>query len=267
MNKKIVAGLFIAAAFTGATANANAASASVWDSAQPEIFSKSQTGFNDVPFQQYVQKEGLAIANSGQFKLDISKLNLKYDHNVSIFFINEGAGYRNQLAYTSKGATKQEGLLFKDISCTGTGCANDWGGEALKFGDGVKMGTIKGGSQIDFQLRANGLNRGTDSYIFGTQAAQNADGLQHVVAYAIENTPYLLMGFEDLYGTGGTDQGKFGEKSDRDFNDTVFVVDIGMKNAKDFMGKDVPEPSVVLSLVGLGTAAALKLRRRNGGNV
>jgi Domain of unknown function (DUF4114)/PEP-CTERM motif len=266
MNNKIIASLFIAATLTNVTVNANAASASVWDSAQPTIFSKSQTKFNDVPFQKYVQKEGVAIPNSGQFKLDPSKLNLKYDHNVSAFFINEGAGYRNQLAYTSKGATNGTGLLFKDVACAGAGCVGNWGGNTLKLGDGVKMGTIKGGSQLDFQLRANGLNRGTNSYIFGTQNSQNPDGLQHVVAYAIENTPYLLMGFEDLYGSGKTAQGKFGEKSDRDFNDTVFVVDVGMKNVKAFMGKDVPEPSIVLSLVGLGTAAALKLRRRNGEN-
>jgi hypothetical protein len=69
------------------------------------------------------------------------------------------------------------------------------------------------------------------------------------------------MGFEDLYGSGTSGQGKFGERSDRDFNDTVFIVDIGKKNVDAFLGQDVPEPSIMLSLLGLSAAGALKLRR------
>lgn len=264
MNKQFFSGLFfVAASLAGMTAQASSASAnSVWDMPQPQILSKSQTGFDDAPFQKYVQKEGLAIQNSGQFKLDPTKLALKYDHNVSTYFINEGAGYRNQLAFNATGSTNTQGLVFKDISCAGAGCAGAWGGNALKFGDGVKLGTIKGGSQLDFSLRADGLNRGNDAYIFGTKDAANPDKLQHVVAYAIEGTGYLLMGFEDLYGTGRYAQGKFGEVSDRDFNDTIFVVDVGKKNVDAFLGKDVPEPSVVLSLLGLTAAGVLKRRRQ-----
>ncbi|MBD2325466.1 DUF4114 domain-containing protein [Alkalinema sp. FACHB-956] len=264
MNKKFFTGLFVVtASLAGMTVQASSASAnSVWDMPQPQILSKSQTGFNDAPFQKYVQQEGLAIQNSGQFKLDPTKLSLKYDYNVSTYFINEGAGYRNQLAFSSTGTTATQGVIFKDISCSGAGCAGSWGGNALKFGDGVRLGTIKGGSQLDFSLRADGLNRGNDAYIFGTKDAANPDKLQHVVAYAIKDTGYLLMGFEDLYGTGRSRQGKFAEVSDRDFNDTIFVVDVGKKNVDAFLGKDVPEPSVVLSLLGLTAAGALKGRRR-----
>ena len=164
----------------------------------------------------------------------------------------------NQLAFTSAGKTQTEGLLFKDISCAGTGCVGAWGGDALKLGDGVKVGEIKGGSQLDFFLRADGLNRQANANVFGTQTTQNADELQHLVAYGV-GKKYLLLGFEDLYGAKGATGGQ-NENSDRDFNDAVFVVDIGEANLNALI-KPVPEPSVTLALAGLG-AAGLLLRRR-----
>jgi Domain of unknown function (DUF4114)/PEP-CTERM motif len=232
-----------------------------WNAAQPTVKSKAQTGFNDQPYQAFVQREGIKLPGSSQFRLDANALNLKYDHNVSTYFINEGAGYRNQLGYISRGATNQASVLFKDISCTGVGCVGDWGGSSLKLGDGVNMGTIGAKSTLDFKLRADGYNRGSSTYVFGTPDSENADKLQHVVAYGIKGTGYILMGFEDLYGDGKSAQGDFGEQSDRDFNDTVFIVDIGKRNVDAFLGQDVPEPSIVLSLLGLSAAGVLKNRR------
>jgi hypothetical protein len=275
MNNKFLSGLLIvAAAITGSMVQATSASAQMaWNNSwqQPQIFSGASVGFDHKPFQQFVQQEGVAIPNSGQKKINSNNLFLKYDYNVSVSFINEGAGYRNQLAFSSTGKTNTSGLLFNDISCSGSydgaTCAGDWGGNALKFGDTVKTGMIQGGSQLDFALRANGLNRGDDAYIFGTKSAKNADGLNHVVAYTY-GSKYLLLGFEDLYGRGGSAQGKFGETSDRDFNDTVFVVDIGEANVAclnsgNCTATATPEPAAIAGLVGLGvTAAALKRRRR-----
>ncbi|MEH1914328.1 DUF4114 domain-containing protein [Nostoc sp.] len=239
-----------------------------WNSSwtQSTIYNKSQTGFNDTPFQQFVQAESVALPNSGQFKLDPNKLNLKYDHDVSVYFINEGAGYRNQLAFESTGTTNKSGLLFNDISCQGNGCVSgDWGGNALKLGDGVKVGNVTAGTQLDFWLRADGLNRGNSANIFGTDTASNADGLQHAVAYAYNN--YILLAFEDLYGglhASGEDSatGKWNEGSDRDFNDVVVVLDIGEANVKALIGATVPEPSVTLSMFAVGAVGMFGLRRR-----
>jgi hypothetical protein len=262
MKKILLTALCFTTSIVGITAQADSAkAASMWDMPQPTILSKAQTGFNDQPYQAYVQRERVKLQNSNQFRIDANALKLKYNHNVSTYFINEGAGYRNQLGYTSQGTTNKKGLLFKDISCTGQGCVGDWGGSALKLGDGVKMGEITAKSTLDFKLRANGYHRGTNAYIFGTLDSENPDGLQHVVAYGIKGTGYVLMGFEDLYGSGTSAQGKFGERSDRDFNDTVFIVDIGKRNVDAFLGQDVPEPSIMLSLLGLSAAGALKLRR------
>lgn len=262
MNNKFLTGFAVAAAtVTGAFIHAPSASAFNWNSAwsQPTIYSKQEVGFNDAPYQQYVQQERVAIPNSGQFLLDPSKLNLKFAHDVSVSFINEGAGFRNQLAFTSQGTTNASGLLFNDISCTGAGCIGDWGGSALKLGDTVKLGNIKGGSQLDFGLKANGFNGGTN--IFGTKTQYNEDKLQHVVAYAVGKR-YVLMGFEDLYGEKNATGGK-NQSSDRDFNDAVFVVDVGENNLKALKGEKVPEPSIVLSLLGLGAAGWMSRRRQN----
>jgi hypothetical protein len=269
-NHKFITGALIAAtAVTGAMSQATSASAGVWDGPQPQIFSGASQGFNHKDFQQFVQSERVAIPNSGQRVIDPNNLFLKYSHDVKVSFVNEGAGYRNQLGFTTtKNNQSQSGLLFKDIACSGktdgVACVGDWGGNTLKLGDTVKLGTVAKGTTLDFSLRANGLIRGNDAYTFGTKTAKNADGLQHVVSYTY-GKKYLVMGFEDLYGKGGKAAGKFGENSDRDFNDTVFVVDIGEKNVNYLNGKDVPEPAAAAGLLGLvGTAVAMKRLRRRG---
>jgi Domain of unknown function (DUF4114) len=281
-NHKFFTGTLVAAAAIGGMlVQASSASAFTWNNSwqQSTIFSGASQGFNHKDFQKFVQSERVEVANSGQKKVDPSKLFLKYDHDVKVSFVNEGAGYRNQLAFGAAGATNSTGLLFKDIACSGktdgVACVGDWGGNTLKLGDTVKMGAVKGGTQLDFFLRGDGLNRGNNAYTYGTQTAQNADGLQHVVSYTYGGK-YLVMGFEDLYGTlnNKTDsqgkyltagQGKFGEHSDRDFNDTVFVVDIGEKNVRYLNGQDVPEPAAAAGLIGLGaTALVMKRLRRRG---
>ncbi|GAB4365711.1 MAG: hypothetical protein Kow00121_02510 [Elainellaceae cyanobacterium] len=237
------------------------ANAFTWNSSwtQPTIKNKATTGFNDAPFQQFVQRERVALPNAGLLQLDSSKLSLKYDHDVSVFFINEGASYKNQLAFQATGRTNTSGLVFNNISSKQSVLAERNG--VLSLGDGVSLGRMTGGTQLDFWLRANGLNGGTN--IFGTQTESNIDKLQHVVAYAYNN--YILLGFEDLYGALGATgvdplTGKRNERSDRDFNDVVMVVDIGEANVRNLTG--VPEPSTALALVGVGVASAFGLRRR-----
>jgi Domain of unknown function (DUF4114) len=270
MKRNLITALIAATAtLTGLVTKVETASATGfnWNNSwtQSTVKNKSQTGFNDSPFQQFVQAESVALPNSGQLKLDVTKLNLKYDHDVSVFFINEGAGYRNQLAFDASGTTNKSGLIFNDISCEGNGCVGGWGGNALKLGDGVNVGNVTGGTQLDFWLRADGLNRGNSANIFGTDTASNADGLQHAVAYAYNN--YILLAFEDLYGglhASGVDSatGKWNEGSDRDFNDVVVVLDIGEANVKALIGATVPEPSVTLSMFAVGAVSMFGLRRR-----
>ena len=60
------------------------------------------------------------------------------------------------------------------------------------------------------------------------------------VCFAIEDSSYLLLGFEDLYGGG-----------DRDYNDLLFALDIGTMNVNELIETAalVPEAEEVLLLV------------------
>ena len=70
---------------------------------------------------------------------------------------------------------------------------------AVRFaGDFVDLGTYNAGTLIDFFLVANGANGGTNTYT--ADSASNPDGIQHVVSYALPGSPYLIIGFEDLFG-------------------------------------------------------------------
>lgn len=257
----LTSALAATATVVGMLALATPAKAFSWNNnwTQSTIKSKSETGFDDTPFQQFVQAERIQLPGAGQFQLDPSKLLLKYDHEVKVHFINEGAGYRNQLAFEATGATAASGLVFNDISSAES--VGNWGGDALNLGDSVNLGVMKGGTQLDFWLKANGYSGGSN--IFGTKTESNLDKLQHVVAYAYNN--YIVLGFEDLYGdlwASGIDAatGKYNENSDRDFNDVVMVIDIGEANVQELTG--VPEPATALALLGAGVAGALGLRRR-----
>jgi hypothetical protein len=269
MNSKLLALLAIPASIV---AQAQAASAFTWNNAwtQPTIQSQSASPipFDHTLYQQFVQGEGLKLNLAGLEKLDLSNLNIISDYEVKTYFINEAASYRNQLAYESTGTTNRSGLIFGDISCgttdtNGATCPGTFGGgdaawgDALNFGDFVSNGVVQAGSKLNFYLRADGLNRGDDGYVFGTQPTENADGLTHAVAYVLGD--YLVMGFEDFYGSGPDRQGKFLEPSDRDFNDTVFVVDIGRENLRRFTS--VPEPGTIAA-IGLAAWAGLRSRRR-----
>ncbi|HBQ97177.1 MAG TPA: PEP-CTERM sorting domain-containing protein [Cyanobacteria bacterium UBA11691] len=213
-------------------------------------------------FQVYFQEERVRLEGADLNEFDPSNLFLKYDHDVTVHFINEGAQFRNQLSYQSTGATNSDGLVFDDISSAEA--VGNWGGDALDLGDWVSLGTIAGGSNLDFALRADGYcrdNQETCNYLgydatYYTDSSLNptssttGEGLQQVVSYVLDQR-YIIMGWEDINGNW----------ADNDFNDVLFVVDIGEANARSLVG--VPEPSSVLGLLALGAVAGLVNRRRN----
>ncbi|GAB1540679.1 hypothetical protein NUACC21_33480 [Scytonema sp. NUACC21] len=223
-------------------------------------------------FQEFVQPEGIAIPENEVRRLDPSKLQLKSDSNVRVWFLNEGAFYRNQLAYEAvQPPNYQAGYIFQDASCingNNNNCEKPDSNGTLNVGDYVDLGTVAGGSQLNFWLRANGANPqepgGTNpatnvKNIYGEDGTQNPDGLEHIAAYEYNN--YLLIGFEDLYGPVGSTAGGNGIiTADRDFNDVVFVVDVGENNLD---GRAyVPEPTSAIAILGVGAVGLMKLRRR-----
>jgi hypothetical protein len=201
-------------------------------------------------FQALVQKEGKEIPGDqvAAKRLDPSKLFLINDHNVRVRFLNEGAGYRNQLAYEStKGSSYNKGMIFSDVSCT-SGCQMGNGMDGvLDIGDYVDLGVQKGGSLLNFLIKADGANvNPANGDIYSGNASLNSDKLQHLMAWEVGD--YLMMGFEDLRNGG-----------DKDYNDVMFVVDFGKGN----LTSKVPEPGTMAALLGVTGAAGWLRRRKN----
>ena len=175
-------------------------------------------------FQQFVQNESSAIdLNTLKArKLDPTKLKLKNDRKINIYFIDEGAGYRNQLKLVTANGTNKTGLVFYDGSKGG-------GANELQAGDYVSVGNnlsnsdvVKAGTILDFQLRANGFDTNNNTSranadVWYADKSKNVDGLQHVIAYEYQG--FLVLAWEDVNGGG-----------DKDYNDIVFAVDIGQAN-------------------------------------
>ena len=149
--------------------------------------------------------------------LDTTLLKLQNASDVRVYFVGEGAGYHNTLGLSTTGQTLtgDAGLLFPDASVASSRRSN----YPVKAGDYVNAGEYNAGTALDFFLIANGAYGGKNTYWSGETA--NPDGINHMVALAVPESPYLIIGFEDLYGGG-----------DRDFNDLVFAVDIGEQMSK-----------------------------------
>ncbi|EDM28612.1 hypothetical protein LNTAR_08584 [Lentisphaera araneosa HTCC2155] len=178
--------------------------------------------------------------------LDSSKLSLSNDSDLRIYFVGEGAGYHNTLGFNTEGGGVTSGdpqLIFPDAS-TSSDYLNPntptvrTSGTPLAQGDFANLGTISAGTELDFFLIANGAYGG--QYVYSTDEDVNPDGIQHVVSFAIENSSYLLIGFEDLYNGG-----------DMDFNDLLFAVDIGTANVQELIENSalVPEAQEIVLIV------------------
>ncbi|MBE9139372.1 DUF4114 domain-containing protein [Nodosilinea sp. LEGE 07088] len=180
------------------------------------------------------------------YQLDTSKLFWNGVDPVEVYFINEGAGYRNQLfysAYDDMGNLQKSEMIFSDVSSPDSILRNANG--PLTLGQGVSLGKFAGPTQLDFSIKSNGANGGTA--MLGTNAAKNPHGLQHVVGF--QHNDWIILGFEDIVGGG-----------DLDYNDVVFAVRGIQAGAPP--AKDVPEPSALLGIAVLGMAGVATHRRR-----
>ncbi|MGD1918328.1 MAG: Ig-like domain-containing protein [Pleurocapsa sp.] len=178
-------------------------------------------------FQQFVREEASAIDldELNARRLDGTKLSLIQDiEDLKVYFIHEGAGYRNQLKIKTTGTTSTEGLIFVDGSMGNSS-------EQLQSGDYVSLGEIKAGSTLDFSLLANGYQN-SSFYTYFAGIDRNPDRIQHVMAYQYQKD-YLVLAWEDLY-----------EGGDKDYNDIVFAIYIGEENLdsipEDLIGNQAP---------------------------
>jgi Domain of unknown function (DUF4114) len=181
-------------------------------------------------FQELINQhlsESAVFANTEGFKLDASRLFLRTtsDQPIRVYFVHEGAGYKNTLGFsmTPAGAeeTGQPYLIFPNASFNGPTSTSRTNSAPLLVGDFVQLNSGAPGIQLDFFLIADGAganNVGT----WYNDPERNVDGLRHVVAFLVPGSRYVLIGFEDLYGGG-----------DLDYNDCLFAVDIGEVNAEN----------------------------------
>ncbi len=197
------------------------------------------------------------ISNLASKVLDPSKLILTTDAQVRVYFLGEGAGYHNTLGINTTGTGIKSGtpqLVFPDASSKQSWYNNSTGTstvrtsfEPLLAGDFVDFGTLKAGQKLDFFLIADGASRASASRVWTANKALNSDGLQHMASFAVQDSAYLLLSFEDLTGGG-----------DNDFNDLVFAVEIGVANVQALAN---PEPATVITFLLVGTVVYIARRR------
>ncbi|MBD1882046.1 DUF4114 domain-containing protein [Coleofasciculus sp. FACHB-T130] len=279
--KLITSLLAAAAALTGVISATAPASAEInWGSvntaptknalSQSDDFSNISTLIDSLNTQINKSQEKYAFPDLsllGGKSFDLSKLTLQNDTDVRAYFVNEGADYNNQLGYQaldSNGNVVKDGLAFWELNSKESIRENSTSFTNLKQGDWVNLGNFSKGTTLNFQLNANSLyNTDNAKYSYGIYNsafnASNPDGLQHAKGYLF-NSRYLVIGFEDLYGDGS--ETGVTPASDRDFNDTVFIVDIGNQSLQS-----VPEPSATLALVAASTLGMFGLRRRRNSQI
>lgn len=198
--------------------------------------------------------ETKALTGIDSLKLDPSKLFLNTLSTVRAYFVGEGAGYHNSVGLTvsgSAGTTTMSGLVFADASSTVSTYqpatkAVRTSTDPLLPGDFVDLGTFAARSTLDFFLIANGAQGGTTRYY--ADATRNPDRINHVVTFALPDSPYLILSYEDMLGGG-----------DMDYNDTIIALDIGRANIAHMIG--APEPGLAFTLAGFLAVAGLGLRR------
>lgn len=217
-------------------------SASVLSAAPAEAFPK--LSFEDWSyFNSYVQEERVPFTNLELQQAQADSLLLRNGADpLEVFFINEGAGFRNQLLFSANGGPLQ--MIFEDVSSPDSILRNSDG--PLSLGEGRNLGTFAAGTRIDFFINSNGFSRGENetnaTRLLGPDASQNPHGVQHMIAYSMGE--WTFFGFEDIIGGG-----------DRDYNDVVFV-------ARGLAATPIPEPTAVLSLLGLGVMGLAATRRQ-----
>lgn len=196
------------------------------------------------------RREASLDGNSSLIALDPTRMTLSEQTTVRAYFVGEGAGYHNTLGFNADGLGVDSGnpfLVFPDASSPrsylSSGRKKRTVSEPLMPGDFVQLGEVGAGTLLDFFLIANGARGGTN--VYGAPAERNPDGLDHIVAFAQVENPYVLIGFEDLYGGG-----------DKDYNDLVMAVYFGEGNTSTFIDSarwdsalPAPEPSSLIIMV------------------
>ena len=192
---------------------------------------------NKSTYQAYCKKmlpEGVVFTGAGLNQLDPQRLYFLFDYAPRVYFLQEGACYTDALGATIATAaaptntilTRTTKTIFPNnhwslswICATGSGTRST--SEPLLAGDFVQLPTVKAGQQLAFFIMAEMDDSGNPDYVYYNGTNNNADKFQHMIAFFPDNSQYIIIGFEDMYNGG-----------DKDCNDLMFVVDVGVMNAQ-----------------------------------
>ncbi|MBN2310748.1 MAG: DUF4114 domain-containing protein [Candidatus Hydrogenedentes bacterium] len=182
-----------------------------------------------------------------EFALDPARLDVAEKTRVRVYFIGEASGYANALGVNMEGVGPEDGarIIFPmpytpvnlyempklilpetnrlDDSKLGERSES----EAVLPGDFVDLGTVSAGTVLSFFLIAD--DRRGNVNVYTPVPERNPDGLQHMVAIAMEGSPYLILSFEDMFQGG-----------DRDYSDCVFAVEMSAYNIQALLGRIDP---------------------------
>jgi hypothetical protein len=196
---------------------------------------------------------------------DYSNLGSNYD-SIDIMFLGEVAGFKNSLELSVNGTKTSvfdKITAYNEIDSVGTYSTDYNGMGFLDVGttwnsktDGGITG-LSQGDNLNFWLKSNVQNDGSFTYNFkmGDNArrwgqGETADRNSGMSLFKA----YTLKGFEDYTIFAVEDVDYYG--SDMiDHNDLVFAVKLNP-------AEDIPEPSTIIGLLGVG-AAGLVLRRKS----
>lgn len=214
------------------------ASLAQWNSIRETGSDARSQEFNDQIFQDVKKLVGEVLVSNkvlgdrSKYRLDQDKLftTSLQPYPIRVYFIGEGAGYKNSVGLKLNVAGAETGgdmrLLFPD--CSMPVRSYNWAetrfdprrpDAPLMPGDFVEIGSLHAGVQLDFFIVENGA-RGGRRRLYSNRDEQNIDKMQHVVSFMIPDSPYILVSFEDMLNGG-----------DSDYEDVLIVVDIGMQNA------------------------------------
>jgi hypothetical protein len=187
---------------------------------------------------------------------------------VSLTFIDEGAGYKNSFGYflfDDDNNILDTQTIFanasKEIDKIGGGAADNKKFGGLEAGDTVDLGVFDAGTNIGFWLQADGFNR-PQGYTYYTLDHLNPDGLRHVAMIADVVNERVIFGVEDLYNLG-----------DQDFNDIVFTFTASPFSAIDIASLPTGAPeagsmaTAFISASLFGAYARRRARRRGARDI
>ena len=183
-----------------------------------------------------------------QLALDPARLEIAERTRVRVYFVGENSGYNNALGVNTQGVGIDEGnprLVFPHPYTSAdlyesagfidpetelldeTKLGERSQENPLLPGDFVDLGSLSAGTTLSFFLISD--NRQGDVNVFTPIPERNPDGIMHMVAIVMEDSPYPILSFEDMYNGG-----------DRDYSDCVFAVEMSGYNVQALLGRIDP---------------------------